>query len=81
MTQHTICQLEIDHLLADLHEAEAARIDALRQVSGYRQLAYVALQRIAELTAQNERLRKSVRGSLIDRFGGDALVFAKAEAA
>jgi hypothetical protein len=67
MVLHTVCQLEIDHLLAELQEKDEALVNALRELSGYRLLAYSALQCVSDLTVQVDRLR--LRRSVQEPYG------------
>jgi hypothetical protein len=69
MALHTVCQLEIDQLLAELSEANDALIAARQDAEAYRLLSQVALQKNAELTIHNDRLRVCLQRSLGDRYG------------
>lgn len=55
-------ELVIEHLNAELAEKDAALVEALRDCDGYRLLAYASLERIAQLTLQNDSLQRRVAG-------------------
>lgn len=71
----------ITDLSDELAATKIALIEALRDRAAYQLLAKVALGRITELTAQNDRLRLCVRRSLADVCGFDASDSAATEAA
>jgi hypothetical protein len=54
----------IDTFAGELAPAEDALVEALRDCDSYRLLANVSIERVAALTAENERLRQCVRRSL-----------------
>lgn len=47
----------IEHLLADLADTESALVRAVQERESYRELARASLDRISDLTKQNDRLR------------------------
>lgn len=60
----------IEHLSIDLEEQETLLVEALRDRDGYQLLAKVSLERIATLTAENDRLRRrlqDVQGEMRER--------------
>lgn len=69
MPSQVVNQLVIDHLLEELHEKQAALVEAYRDSEVYRQLALTAVGRVSELTKQNECLRTCLRRSLDERYG------------